>query len=105
VQKAPKTIECGTENKGVSGRQDANFWEVLEVAANKEVRGILGRAGVWDDAVRLTEGVVLTTCKSYHMRYVTVNEKIDKKEGGPPTGSERATRSAAPPFQEPNPKR
>ena len=53
--------ESRTENKGVSGRWNADFWEVLEVAVNKGFRGVLGLAGKWDDAMRLTEGVVLNT--------------------------------------------
>jgi len=56
-----KEWEGETENKGVSGWREADFWGVLEVAVKKDVRGILAWAGVWDDAVRLTEGVVSNT--------------------------------------------
>jgi len=102
VQKTPKTIEGGIENKGVRGRRDSDFWQVLEVAVNKEVRGILGWAGVWDDAVRLTEGVVLTTCKSYHMRYVTVNQNRKGRRADPVFMNQTRKRKAASPAYSQN---
>ena len=56
-----KEWEGAIENKGAIGWWNADFWGVLEVAANKGVRGILEWAGEWWDVLRRTGGVALTT--------------------------------------------
>jgi hypothetical protein len=61
VRKSAKSWEGGIENKGVSGRWNADFGGVLEVAVNEGVRGILGWAGEWCDAGMRTGRVVLPT--------------------------------------------
>ena len=49
------------ENKGVRRSRTGRFCEVLEVAVNKGLCGILEWAKWLSDAMRLTEGVALTT--------------------------------------------
>src|SRR5579859_2799341 len=61
VKKSAKAREGGNENQGVSGRWNADFCEVLEVIANKEVKGILDWAGEWCDAGRRTGSVAGAT--------------------------------------------
>ena len=74
VEKIWKEREAGAENKRLTRPPFVCFCEISEVAVNKRVRGILGWAGVWDDAVRLTEGVVANTNQSYHRSYVPVKQ-------------------------------
>ena len=61
VRKVWKECEGRNENKGVTRLRIARFCKVSEVAANMGLRRILGREREWSDAVRLTEGVSLTT--------------------------------------------
>jgi hypothetical protein len=60
VRKSAKQGEGGIENEGVRGWMNVDFWGVLEVAVNKEVREILEWAGEWWDAGRRTGSVALT---------------------------------------------
>jgi len=61
VKKSAKERERGIENKGVSESLFVKSEQKCEVVENEEVRGILRWARGWWDAVRITEGVVLTT--------------------------------------------
>jgi len=61
----PKDGEGSVEKKGVRGSRIEGFCEISQVAVNRRLTRILGWAGVWCDAVRLTEGVAVNTKPLY----------------------------------------
>lgn len=74
VGKSAKERRRHDENKGVSGSRGGHF---CEVAVNTGLRGIIGWAGEWGDAVRRTEGVAANIKVKYHMSDGGVKENRD----------------------------